>query len=104
MSLHLTDINFALDRGHVSTIKDAFRALVGWPHEDTIEGADGAQRQSLLVRVCEALKDDDRQMPGGTITILEDGALDLYGGNYRHGARAVLSDLPYWRKKVGGDA
>lgn len=101
--MHLTDINFALERGHIPAIEDAFRALVGWPNEDTIDGADADARKALLEPVCDALRQDDRQMPGETITMIEDAGADLYGGTYRNGAGAVLSDLAYWRKRVGGE-
>ncbi len=100
MTLHLSDIETALERGNTSDIEDAFRALAGWPHQDKIEGASASRRSELLSRVCEALKGDDRQMPGDIITILEDGGCHLHGGRYRNGAGAVLSAISYWSKRV----
>ncbi|MBC6714712.1 hypothetical protein H9Q09_00740 [Aurantimonas sp. DM33-3] len=104
MTLHLSDIETALERGNISDIEDAFRALVGWPHQDTIEGASPSKRSELLTRVSQALKGDDRQMPGDIITILEDGGCHLHGGRYRNGAGAVLSSISLWSKHVRGEA
>ncbi len=104
MRLHLEDIKLALDRGHVATIEDAFRALIGWPDETEIDGADAAGRCSILEQICQALKQDDRQMPGNIVTFIEDAGCKLYGGSYRNGAGAVLADLDHWRYVVGGEA
>ncbi|MCI5073960.1 hypothetical protein [Oricola sp.] len=99
--MDLSDIRAAIERGIVSDLEDAFRALVGWPGEDEIAGADATERQALLERICDALRDDDRQMPGGTREILEDAAADLRGGRYCDGALAVLADLDHWRTRLG---
>jgi hypothetical protein len=104
VSLHLDDIKLALDRGHLSTIEDSFRALIGWPDEAEIGGTDAAGRCSLLERICQALKEDDRQMPGNIVAVIEDSGCKLYGGSYRNGAGAVLADLDRWRYIVGGPA
>lgn len=104
MTQHLTDVEIALERGHVSDIEDAFRALVGWPNEDTIDGADARTRSILLPRVCYALRDDDRIMPGDITAIIEDAGCKLLGGSYRNGAGAVLSSIAFWSKRAGGES
>jgi PAS domain-containing protein len=104
MTIHLQDTKAAIERGNLSQIEDAFRALVGWPKEEEIVGADADARCSLLEEVCQALKRDDRQMPGDIVTIIEETRCKLRSGSYRHGAGAVLADLDHWRYLVGGEA
>ena len=101
MTIHLHDTNAAIERGQVSQIEDAFRALVGWPKYDEITGGDAMERRAILRPVCEALLHDDRQMPGDIVTIFEDAEADLQDASYRAGAAAVLADLEFWKDRLG---
>src|SRR5215208_841530 len=74
----------------VSEVEDAFRALVGWPHEDRIDGATPANLKTALERCCEVLKGDDRILPGHVADFIQDEAGEPVA-TYAQGAAAVLA-------------
>lgn len=97
----MTDINHDIARGDVRGIQEAFRALVGWPHEAEIRGSSTSTRKRALVAVCEALSGDTSIMPGATAELIADETGRTIGGTYADGAAAVLWCLGEWEERLG---
>ena len=72
--MHASDIEDDISKGDIRGMEAAFRALVGYPNEETIVGANTADALSdLLYRVAAALESDMSIMPNGTYDILKRG-------------------------------
>jgi hypothetical protein len=95
------EINAAIEAGNTTDLEDAFKALVDYPGQaGRIPGATPENLKHALDRVCGALLEDDRIMPGGTSDAIR-GAIpdenELLGGCYSHGALVVKKHLPRFR-------
>lgn len=99
--MRIEDIHHDLEVGDTAGIRDAFRALVGWPGEDEVIGAETENLPMLLHRVCVALAGDMGIMPGDTMQTIQDVNADLAGGTYADGAAAVLERPDWWRARFG---
>jgi hypothetical protein len=89
-TMTLEDIEEAIETGRISDLEDAFRALVGWPHEDMIENSTPAQRKKLLSDVCKALDGHIRVMPMGMHRLIEIETDEKFEGTYGAGAVVVM--------------
>lgn len=94
--MHIDDIHAAIENNNTKTIQDAFRALIGWPNEDTIKGSTAAARAKLLDAVCKALEDDGDLMPRDTLEAIMEVSDELQDGTYADGAEAVLAARAHW--------
>jgi hypothetical protein len=91
------EIDAAIASGRTSDIEDAFKALVEYPgYGGRIAGATQARLPArlaaTLAAVCDALLEDERIMPGGTLDAIKGTIPDeteLVGGTYSHGASTV---------------
>jgi hypothetical protein len=94
------EINAALAASNTSDIEDAFKALVEYPgHGGRIPGATRANLRHALDRVCDALLEDHRIMPGGTFDAIKGNLPDetaLAGATYSHGAMVVKQNAARW--------
>jgi hypothetical protein len=94
------EINAALAASNTSDIEDAFKALVEYPgHGGRIPGATPANLRHALDRVCDALLEDHRIMPGGTFDAIKGNLPDetaLAGATYSHGAMVVKQNTARW--------
>lgn len=98
--MHVDDIEIALDEDDIPAIQGAFRALVDFPHEDEIEGAESVQTLiRMLDRVVDALRADRNVMPAATCAVLQ-RVLSVpipLGSTYADGARLVGTFRDHWR-------
>jgi hypothetical protein len=95
------EINVAIAAGNATDLENAFNALVDYPgHAGCIPGATPENLKHALDRVCCALLEDDRIMPGDTLGAISGTIPDeceLLGGCYTHGAIVVKKHLPRFR-------
>jgi len=83
MKIH--EISASVEQKDAEGIRSAFRALVDYPHDDSIEGATPFLLDLALYHVSHALLEDPATMPRGTCD-----ALDLkQGATYAQGAQAA---------------
>ena len=69
--MHVADIEDALRDSDIRGIESAFRALVDFPHEEAIEGAETIEvLVGLLDRVIWALQLDQATMPPATCRVI----------------------------------
>lgn len=69
--MHCQEIMHAVATGDANATRDAFRALVDFPHEAQIEAAGPRPLAVALRAVCEALAADNATMPRSTCDALE---------------------------------
>jgi hypothetical protein len=95
------EINAAIAAGNTTDLEDAFKAMVEYPgHAGCIPGATPENLKHALDRVCGALLEDDRIMPGGTFDAIRGTIPDeseLLGGCNSRGAIVVKKHLPRFR-------
>jgi hypothetical protein len=101
--MYLEDIEADLARRDMRGVEDAFRALIGFPKEDTIQGAsDPQQLTAALSRACRVLARDRSIVPSGTIDIINDvlGNASLgHGASYATAAKHVGPALDRWQAR-----
>src|SRR6476469_904286 len=98
--MHVADIEEALDQDDIPAIQGAFRALIDFPHEEEIEGAESVQTLvRLLDRVVEALRADRNVMPAATCEAIQTllSTRLLPDATYAAGARIVSEFREQWR-------
>ena len=102
--IHVADIEEDLARSDIRSLETAFRALVSYPREETIEGADSAHHLSeLLNRVAEALQFDTSLMPHETFDILDEvmqrELLPKFSGDYASGSAVVRNHRDHFQEQ-----
>lgn len=64
--MDIKDIGNDVAGGDLRAIERAYRAIVGYPHEEEIDGANVASLYAALSEVCGTLTDDQNVMPSAT--------------------------------------
>lgn len=105
--MHVDDIRVAIANHDRTAIRDAFRALVGFPYEGPIFGNGPAGRVGIgelmkaLDAVCEAMEGDDTIVPRTTIDFIN-GRVTIPpipgGSSYGEAAELVADQREQWRQ------
>ncbi len=99
--MHVDDIEEALAGDDIRAIEGAFRALVDFPHQEEIEGAETVEvLASLLGRVTWALQLDQSVMPAATCQVIAGVMAEPIStaATYAHGATIVMQHHDHWRE------
>jgi hypothetical protein len=103
--MHVSDLRDFID-GEKTTLRDIegiFRALVGWPHEEVIEGATAKELAAALDRACEELANDTSILPGGTLDLILEVAPEDdrdAAGTYSYAVEVVRMCPGIWRDRI----
>lgn len=98
--MHVSDIEEDLSRKDLPGIRAAFRALIDFPHEEEVEGAESVdQLEDLLQRVALVLEYDRDVMPASTLAAVQAAFDDpLYAAaDYAAGSTVARRFRDHWR-------
>lgn len=90
--MHIAQIGRDIGSGDLGAVERAYRAIVAYPNEEPIDGADPSSLYAALEEVCGALTDDVDVLPNKTC-----GAADVRpGSTYAEGAADFREHRAHW--------
>lgn len=97
--MHMNDALHLAVSGPHKEARLAFHALLGFPGEETIEGANAEQLVGALAAVAQRLRSDRDIMPGQFVDLVQDsmGSGTLPAPTYSACAAAVIQHIGWWR-------
>ena len=98
--MYIDEIRFALDDNSRTGLQDAFRALVGFPNSEEIDGEDltASELWELLEHVCLEINGNFHRMNRETAEIIRD-VTGQATQTYATSARVVLAHSDRWRER-----
>ena len=94
--MNIEDIGRDVTSGVRTDIERAYRALVGYPHEEGVEIETVASFYAALGQVCDALADDQSMMPSATC----ESAGMRPGSTYAEGAVDFRAHPGPWMQRI----